>query len=79
MVFDGSLTLIGSANFDMRSFEQNFEIEAFMYDTQLAGEAMEIFTEDQRYCDLVSLREWKNRPMAKRFLESLLRLFAPLL
>ena len=79
MVFDGSLTLIGSANFDTRSFDQNFEIEAFIYDRDVAGQASDIFVEDQHSCDQVSLREWKKRPVTKRFLESLLRLFAPLL
>ena len=34
MVFDDSLTLIGSANFDSRSLEQNFEIGAFIYDEE---------------------------------------------
>lgn len=79
MVFDSSLTLIGSANFDMRSFEQNFEVEAFIYDSEVAAQASEIFVEDQRSCDQVSLREWNKRPIGRRFLESLLRLFAPLL
>ena len=79
MVFDNSLTLIGSANFDMRSFEQNFEVEAFIYDSAVAAQASEIFVDDQRSCDQVSLREWNNRPIGRRFIESLLRLFAPLL
>ena len=79
MLFDESLTLIGSANFDTRSFEQNFEIEAFIYDMEVASQALAIFTEDQRNCDQLSLKEWNKRPFTRRFLESLLRLFAPLL
>ena len=43
MTFDTSLTLIGSANFDSRSFEQNFEVEAFIYDEEVTLEANEIF------------------------------------
>ena len=79
MVFDHSLTLLGSANFDSRSFDQNFEVEAFIYDDKLAEEAEDIFTNDQRHCQQISLREWSKRPVTKRFFESLLRLFAPLL
>ena len=79
MIFDESLTLIGSANFDSRSFAQNFEVEAFIYDDELAKKAEDIFVEDQRHCEVISLREWSKRPAAKRFLESLFRLFAPLL
>ena len=79
MVFDGSLTLMGSANFDARSFEQNFEVEAFIYDSKVGEEASAIFVDDQRLCEQLSLREWMRRPRINRFLESLLRLFAPLL
>nr|MBP7181163.1 cardiolipin synthase [Dysgonamonadaceae bacterium] len=79
MIFDDSLTLIGSANFDVRSFEQNFEVEAFVYSSETGNEAREIFIEDQRECVQLSIKEWIKRPRRKRFLESLLRLFAPLL
>lgn len=78
MVFDDSLTLIGSANFDSRSFEQNFEIEAFIYDKHVTKQANEIFVEDQRNSEMITLREWLKRPVLKRFFESLVRLFAPL-
>lgn len=79
MVFDDSLTLLGSVNFDTRSFEQNFEVEAFVYDHATAEKAKNIFVQDQRYTRLLSLRAWKKRPITHRFFESLMRLFAPLL
>ena len=79
MVFDDSLTLIGSVNFDSRSFEHNFEVEAFIYDHVVAERAIEIFVEDQRDSQVVSLREWVKRPIRLRFFESLMRLFAPLM
>lgn len=78
MVFDDTLTLIGSANFDARSFDQNFEVEAFVYDKNTATQARQIFEEDMKDCQQVSLKEWLKRPRSKRFLESLMRLFAPL-
>ncbi len=79
MVFDDSLTLIGSVNFDSRSFEQNFEVEGFIYDRDVAQKANAIFLEDQRYSQDLSLKEWLKRPRAARFFESLMRLFAPLI
>lgn len=79
MVFDGALTLVGSANFDSRSFEQNFEVEAFIYDKKLGTQADDIFVEDQRYSDPISIREWSKRPVFMRLIESFMRLFAPLL
>ncbi|MDD4777131.1 MAG: cardiolipin synthase [Fermentimonas sp.] len=79
MVFDDSLTLIGSANFDTRSFEQNFEVEAFIYNGKVAKVANGIFITDQSNSKQVILKDWLKRPLLKRFIESVLRLFAPLL
>lgn len=78
MVFDESLTLIGSVNFDTRSFEYNFEVEAFVYSEEIAKDAIEIFLEDVKDSEVVSLKEWMKRPKIHRFIESLFRLFAPL-
>ena len=79
IIFDDSLTLIGSANFDARSMEQNFEVEAFIYDSEITGKAIDIFVEDQKSTELQNLKDWIKRPVTKRFIESFLRLFAPLL
>lgn len=79
MVFDDSLTLIGSVNFDSRSFEENFEVEGFIYDHGVAEEAIEIFLEDSKYAKELLLKDWLKRPRAKRFVESFMRLFAPLI
>ena len=79
MVFDDTLTLIGSVNFDSRSFEHNFEVEAFIYNHDLAKQANEIFVEDQRFSRVISLREWAKRPAKMRLFESFMRLFTPLL
>ncbi len=79
MVFDSSLTLIGSVNFDFRSFEHNFEVEAFIYDKNVAEEAVRLFVEDQHNSGIVSLRSWSKRSKWQKFTESFMRLFAPLM
>ncbi len=79
MVFDQSLTLIGTVNFDFRSFEHNFEVEAFIYDKIVAEEASQIFVQDQHSSQIVSLRNWMKRSKWQKFIESLMRLFAPLM
>ena len=78
-VIDDSLTLIGSANFDVRSFEQNLEVEAFIYNGETARRGREIFIEDQKSSTAIVLREWMKRPVWMRFKESFVRLFTPLL
>lgn len=78
-VIDDSLTLIGSANFDVRSFEQNMEVEAFIYNKETALRGKEIFIEDQKNSTAIILRDWLKRPVWMRFKESFIRLFTPLL
>jgi len=79
MAFDDSLTLVGSANFDTRSLEQNFEIDAFIYDKNIGKEARSIFIADQHDCEQIFLKRWMKRPRRERFMESVVRLFVPLL
>lgn len=79
LVSDDAVVSIGSTNLDIRSFEQDFEINAFIYDRELAGRMRDIFLQDEADCRYLSLSEWENRPVIKRFWESFARLFSPLL
>jgi len=79
MIIDDALTITGSANMDVRSFEHNFEIDAFIYNKETALITKNIFLDDMSYADLINLDEWNKRPRYKRFAESVLRLFTPLL
>ena len=79
MVSDDYLTTIGSTNMDFRSFEHNFEANAFIYDEQVAIEAREIFLNDQRDCKQITLKQWEKRPRKNKVIESFIRLMSPLL
>lgn len=79
MVSDDVLSTVGSTNMDFRSFEHNFEVNAFMYDRNSALMMKEIFMEDQKDAELVRLRKWRLRPWYQKVAESVIRLFAPLL
>lgn len=79
IVIDDALTMIGSANLDVRSFEQNLEVVAFVYNEVTAMRGKAIFVEDQNNSTAIVLREWIKRPVWLRFKESFLRLFTPLL
>lgn len=78
VVIDDSLTIIGSANMDVRSFELNFEASTFIYDTESATKAKEIFMNDLKDARLVLPDEWKKRPRIKQYFESVMRLMTPL-
>jgi len=79
IIIDDSLVIVGSANMDVRSFEHNFEIDAFIYDDNTALEAKAIYLKDLEDTETMSLVSWQQRPLYKRFASSILRLFAPLL
>lgn len=79
IIIDDSLTIVGSSNMDVRSFEHNFEVNAFIYDKETCGKATEIFMDDLRDSRQILQEEWKKRRRRQRFEESACRLLAPLL
>ncbi|HIT47606.1 MAG TPA: cardiolipin synthase [Candidatus Cryptobacteroides merdipullorum] len=79
IVSDDRVATIGSTNMDVRSYEQDFEINAFIYDRGVAAEVRDAFLEDQKRCWQVDARKWARRPLHVRFAESLARLLSPLL
>ncbi|MDR1779986.1 MAG: cardiolipin synthase [Tannerella sp.] len=76
---DDELACIGSANFDFRSFEHNFEVNAFVYHAPFALRMKEMFMNDLEKCEHVVRTEWRKRPLLTRLSESFMRLFSPLL
>ena len=79
MVSDDTLSTVGSTNMDFRSFEHNFEINAFMYDKDTALRMKEIFLRDQKESVQIQLKNWQKRPLKRKATESIVRLLAPLL
>ena len=79
LVTDDILSVIGSANLDFRSFETNFEINCYLYDPEIARQNRDIFLRDMEQCKEIRYEEWIKRPKWKKFFESVMRLFAPLM
>jgi cardiolipin synthase len=79
LVSDDELTCMGSANFDFRSFEHNFEINAFVYQQVFARQMKKVFIEDMGNCEQLVPARWFKRSIPKRLVESIMRLFSPLL
>lgn len=79
IVADDSVAIVGSANLDFRSFEQNFEASAFIYDATTAIELREIFEHDFALSEFIVPSKWKKRPLTTKISESLSRLFSPVL
>jgi cardiolipin synthase len=61
MVVDGVWSVIGSANFDNRSFELNDELTIGVSDQQLAADLTRDFEADTAQATKLSLEEWHKR------------------
>lgn len=79
LIVDDDLVMAGSANMDFRSFEHNFEINAFVYDRAFNARMSEVYLRDLAQCRIITPAEWFRRPRMLRFAESCMRLFSPLL
>jgi cardiolipin synthase len=66
MVVDGTFSIIGSANFDNRSFELNDEVAVAAADRQLAAELTSDFEHDMKRSKRIVREEWENRGLLEK-------------
>lgn len=79
IMIDSEFSSVGSANMDIRSFEDNFEVSAIIYDRHIAQQLEEHFMRDLEKSTLVEMDWWEKRPTLHSIYESLARLLSPLL
>ena len=79
IVIDDFISIVGSANLDERSFNQNFEANAFIYEEKTANRLKELFFRDMQNCEELTLEAWTNRRRRQKLKESFARLFSPLM
>jgi cardiolipin synthase A/B len=75
VIVDGTMAIIGSANFDNRSLELNDELNAAVFDRALARRLTSDFDSDLRSSKKLSLDEWRSRPLHIRGREKLWSFF----
>ena len=76
-VIDGIYSTIGSINFDTRSMSRNAEESLAFYDAPFAQKMEEMFNEDLKRCDEITLQAFHNRGFAKRMSEVLSYIWEP--
>ena len=79
MVVDDVVSTIGTSNFDFRSFETNFEVNAFIYEKEFTAKLKDYFFDNLKNSREIKLSEWKNRSLFFKFKESLAHIISPLL
>ncbi|MBR5639727.1 MAG: cardiolipin synthase [Muribaculaceae bacterium] len=79
VVIDDDFVTTGSTNFDFRSFEHNFEGNLLLYSQEFNQRMKDVMLEDMKQCTRINLRQWRKRPIWQKAVESIVRLFGPLL
>lgn len=79
ITIDNRFSSIGTANMDNRSFEDNFEVTAMIYDRDVTDRLESRFLADLNGCTRLTYRRWATRSRTDMFKESVARLFSPLL
>ena len=78
IVIDDELCTVGSANLDYRSFNDDFEVQALIYENSVAQELKGYFLDDLADSKLITPDERAQRSKWRKIMESLSRLLAPL-
>src|SRR5262249_9457249 len=66
LLVDGMWSVVGSTNFDHRSFGINDEINLACYDVDLAARLERDFAEDLARSRAVDYRDWSGRSLLER-------------
>lgn len=76
---DGFMSTVGSANLDIRSFQINFEVNAFVYSETIARRLEEIFLQDMQDSTEITMESYRRRSLGVKTKEAVSRLLSPLL
>lgn len=79
IIVDEQMASVGTANFDIRSFRLNFEINAFLYDSSVALRLVDLFFNDLKSSQELTLDLYKKRSLFIKVKEPIARLLSPIL
>jgi cardiolipin synthase len=79
LVADRQVSLVGSANMDLRSFRLNFEVHTLVHDPPTAAALCATFAEYEKQAEHVERNAWRARAWSFRLREGASRLVSPLL
>ncbi len=75
-VIDGVLSMVGSANLDMRSFLHNNEVNAVVVGSDFADRLEQVFERDLQDTRELELESWRQRPFTDKLKEAGSSLFS---
>ena len=79
VVADSRLSVVGTANMDIRSFDLNFEIMSVIYGKEFAEKLESVYLNDLNECAEITIDEWCNTSILKRLTYNIARLISAFL
>ncbi len=79
VIADNALLSIGSCNFDLRSFRLDYEGNIYVYDKKQAALMKTQFEKDRKLCSQFTLEDLNKFSFPRRLINSICRLFSPLM
>lgn len=79
VIADGNTAVIGTINFDFRSFYLHFESAALLYDCSMIADMKRDFDETIAKSQLITETDCQKQPLFRKIAGSILNVFAPLL
>jgi cardiolipin synthase len=79
MLVDDRTSVVGTHNFDNRSFRLNFEVASVIVDEAFAREMQAMLERDFEHAEAIDTDQWDERPLWWRAAVRLSRLAAPVL
>jgi len=79
VVSDTRVSVIGTANMDIRSFDLNFEIMSVNYGKEFAKKLEDVFLTDLLECDEIIIEEWMKQGIIKKLGYAIARLVSSFL
>lgn len=79
IVADSYVSVVGTANMDIRSFELNFEEMSIIYGEKFAKKLEQVYIKDLEECRELSYDAWVNQSVFKKLIYAIARLISSVL
>lgn len=79
MMVDSLYCTVGSTNLNSRSLRYDYEVNAFVFDTETTHELIDMFTDDKEDSTLLTAEMYKKRSVWKKFVGWFAHLLTPFL
>lgn len=79
MTADGMVSIVGTANMDIRSFDLNFEIMSIIYGKEFAAQMEARYLSDLKECDELNYEDWQKQSVLKKLTYAAARLVSSFL